>query len=249
MQNQKNKGNQITSKTKTKLNYWMFFLFAFLVLFFGKSVKLIIDSNIGDKKQSYQLQRGSEIESTLKNIFNNTIIFDKKRGNVSYFQKGFDFSPDNQEKWQHLNIIAYLYKEGDSKYKEGYEILEWTVNLDDVVQTLLSLKEGTQISKIYDTPIKDEKAEITFSKFGKRNWAVYDTYIKQGRSWTRHYVTYDQKSRIILFITFSFTYYKDTETNKTNFSYNQEVNYFTEVKYPEEISSTLEEIEIILALN
>jgi len=279
LQVEQNPVNQpVAVEEKPKTNYWMILsviLFVLLIVVFGlyvaglkkgnenqtaittsqpspthvKEIPAEVSPSPTEVKQTYQLKYGNEIENTLKNIFNNTITFDKKKDNVSYFQKEFDFSTNNQEKWQHINIIAYLYKEGDSKFKEAYEGSEWTIDLDDVAKTLLGLKEGTQISKIYDATIAYEKAEVTFSKFGKRNWAIYDTYFKPGGNWDRHYVTYDQTSRKIVFVTFSFVYYKDFETHKTDFTYNQEGNYFTQVKYPEEISSILKELETILSLN
>ncbi len=253
---------------KQKVNYWMISTIILFVLLVITSVLYIsslkkengeqttkIISQVSsspiptEEKQLYQLKYGKEIENTLINIFSDKVIYDKKIDTVSYFQKEFDFSTDNQEEWQHLNITSYVYKEGNSTFNDAYEGAKWTINLDDVVESFLSLKEGVQIAQVYDTTAAYEKAEVTLSRFGKRSWAVYDTYFKPGGNWVRHYVTYDTENRKLVFMTFSFVNFKDYETQKTEYVYNEEENYFTQVKYPEEISSIIKELEIILSLN
>ncbi len=176
----------------------------------------------------------SEISSTLDIVRSGDLSFSKKKGNINFFEKTFEFSDDP---WMNFNVLVYNYKKGAS-YSESYESLEWTIRLDDYVRTFQSLRPGVQ-DAIVMGHLGDERASVDYRKIGSRYYEVYDLGFKPGGNYTRYYVTFDEERSRFVILTFSYAFYSQEYSM-------QEEGVDDRISYPKEIRDILLEIEQVI---
>lgn len=188
-------------------------------------------------KITNELVNNNEIKKVIKDVLDNKVVCDKKDNNIKYYEKEFKFS---QNPLLILSVTSYDY-EKEGIFTGQYENLKWEVRINDLVNTFNSLKEGSQIVDVFGA-LGKEKGIVELKKIGERNFEVYDTNFKPGGDWVRNYVTYDEKNRKLIFITFSFVYYEMNDPI-VKYDYNIKGKYFENITYPEEIDQYLKIIE------
>lgn len=173
---------------------------------------------------------GDDLKLALKNIFDGNIKYNNKRGNAYYHEDNLDFSSNPLF---NLSIQAYKYSKGVS-FPINYEGINSKIELDNQVEAFKAANKEGSVTKVMGST-GEVDAKIFLRKIGNRNFAIYDDFFKPGNSWSRYYLTYDEKKQQIVFLIFSFAYYNAGDP-VVKYDFDNEHKYFENVIYPEEVN-------------
>ncbi|MFH1971803.1 MAG: hypothetical protein ABIJ05_05525 [Patescibacteria group bacterium] len=145
----------------------------------------------------------TDVENEINKVLSGKIEFNNKKDTVPYYLSEFNLSKSGQTGLT-FSVEVFKYFSG-AKYNDGYEAMEWTVNLDNIVTKLNKLKLGSQITFPIDESqlFGKSKTEVKYKQLGNQKWAIYESSFFMSRTDTREYWSFNPNTNLITHIALS----------------------------------------------